>query len=161
MIQRSEERVAVYAGSFNPMTVGHLDIISRALCLFDKVVVAVGCNIRKPGDEKLAAANAAHIRKLMRSVARVEVVQYNGLTAEVVRECGACCIIRGVRSASDFDYERAMADANAKVEGVETVMLCADPAYSYVSSSMVRELQHFGCDVSQFLVTEEMVGDRL
>lgn len=154
-------RTAVYPGSFNPFTKGHLDIVARALRLFDRVIIAVGYNVRKPGAADAASATYDTLADLFKGFDRVECRLYSGLTADFVAETDACCIIRGVRNASDFDYEKPMADTNAAIAGVETVLLPADPALSFVSSSMIRELRHFGRDTSRFEASREDVADAL
>lgn len=143
-------RTAVFPGTFNPFTIGHLDIVRRARSLFDRVVVAVGCNISK---ETAAAVDTRldSIRKAVASLDGVEVTAYSGLTADLVRELGAVAVIRGVRSVADYEYERHMADANAMIEGVETVVLFSRPELSVISSSLLRELAHYGRDISRFL----------
>lgn len=137
----------LFPGSFNPYTRGHADIVERALKLFDRVVVAVGYNAQKQTNENDLEA----IRKLYADEPRVEVVAYSGLTVDAAREHGACAILRSVRSLKDYEYELQMADINRRLSGIETVILFARPELASVSSSVVRELQHFGCDVSQFL----------
>lgn len=154
-------RTAVYPGSFNPFTIGHLDIVSRALRMFDRIVIAVGYNISKPGAEECARENIVSLSKLFVDEPRVEVVGYSCLTVDLVKKLGACCIIRGVRSVSDFESEKRMGDVNRILGDVETVLLTASPQLSAISSSMVRELRHFGKDVSEFLPTREYVGEIL
>lgn len=132
-----------FPGSFNPFTKGHADIVERMLSLADKVVIGVGVNTRKPESETVAAENMALILDLYSSaeyVDRVDVVRYSGLTMEAARDLDADCVVRGVRNASDFDYEYALAAANKKVFGIETILLPADPSLSCVSSSVVRDL---------------------
>ena len=154
-------RTAVYPGSFNPFTKGHLDIVARALRLFDKVIIAVGYNVRKQGAADAASATYDSLSALFKGFDRVECRLYSGLTADLVAETEACCIIRGVRNAADFDYEKPMADTNAAIAGVETVLLPADPSLSYVSSSMIRELRHFGRDTARFEASREDVARAL
>lgn len=141
-------RTALYAGSFHPFTTGHRDIAVRALRLCDRLIIGVGRNIAKENDD--AEARAEAIRKAMADYPQVEVIVYQGLTAECARDCGADFLVRGIRSVSDFDAERTLAEVNLKVGGIDTVLLAADPALSYVSASMVRELESFGYDASRF-----------
>lgn len=143
-------RTALVTGSFNPFTVGHASIVERVLKMFDRVVIALGVNIEKMGAAE-AEALLQPIRALYAGDSRVEVISYSGLTATVVTETGACCIVKGVRNAADFEYERTMAEVNRRLCGVETLLMPALPEYQCVSSSMVRELRHFGADVSDFL----------
>lgn len=143
-------RTAVFPGTFNPFTVGHLDIVRRALNLFDRVVVAVGCNISKD-TAAMVETSLESIRKAVGSLDGVEVTAYSGMTADLVRELGAVAVVRGVRTVADYEYERRMADANGMIEGVETVVLFARPELSVISSSLLRELAHYGRDISRFL----------
>lgn len=146
------ERIALFPGSFHPFTAGHADIVARGLELFDKVVIAIGLNPEKPAADAAARVNA--IAALYRSEPRVEIVSYSCLTAEFARSCGARFILRGVRSVKDFEYERDMADVNHQISGIESVILFSRPELAAVSSSLVRELESYGHDVSQFLAKE-------
>lgn len=140
-------RRALFAGSFNPFTIGHKDIVTRGLELFDEVVIAIGENQDKSAqdrDERLEA-----IRATYKDEPRVRVEVFHGLTVDYAHEIGACALIRGVRTVSDFEYERQMADANRALAGLETVVLFAKPELGYVSSSLVRDLQRHGADVSK------------
>lgn len=142
--------IAIFTGSFDPFTVGHDDILRRALPLFSRIVIGVGVNERKQymlsAEERCAA-----IRRIYASEPKVEVKTYSDLTVDFARREGAGYIIKGVRSVKDFEYEREQADINRQLSGVETLLLYADPQLSSVSSSMVRELIHFGQDVSRYL----------
>lgn len=145
-----EQRIAIFPGSFDPFTRGHLDIVERGLDIFDRIIVAVGVNSSKQG----ASSTADRIAAITRAVARmnnVDVIEYTGLTVDVAKKYGACAILRGIRSVADFEYERNLAELNRKISGIETVMLCADPALAALSSSAVRELRSLGHDVSPFL----------
>lgn len=145
--QERPVRKAFFAGSFNPFTKGHADIVERALRVFDKVVIGVGINKDKPRTKPDTSA----IEALYAYDARVEVVIYKGLTAEAAIAAGCCALVRGVRSSKDFEYERDLAEVNALIAGIDTVTFYASPALTAVSSSMVRELQSYGIDTSQFL----------
>jgi len=140
----------LFPGSFDPFTKGHDDIVRRALGLFDEVIIGVGYNEQKPGwmsvEERVAA-----IRKLYADEPRVTVVSYTGLTADFAKEHGATAIVRGVRTMADYEYEMQMADVNRQLTGIETVFLPASPELASLSSSLVRELAHFGRDISAFL----------
>lgn len=140
----------VFAGSFDPFTIGHLSIVERAVKLFGKVVVAVGYNEHKPG-MWTAEQRVEAISRLFEGNPDVEVTSYQGLTATFARGQGADALLRGVRSVSDFEYERNLADTNREVFGVETVFLLAEPKTAFVSSSMVRELIHNGYDPSEYI----------
>ena len=140
----------IFTGSFDPFTIGHDDIVRRALPLFSRVVIGVGVNERKQymqsADERCAA-----IRRIYEGEEKIEVKAYSDLTVDFARREGAAYIIKGVRSVKDFEYEREQADINRQLSGVETILLYSDPHHSSVSSSMVRELIHFGQDVSRYL----------
>lgn len=158
MIQKSVDthRVALFAGSFDPFTRGHLDILRRGLRLFDRVVVCVGFNASKtpPGSCELLG-RVDSIKRVVGCDERVDVVSHGGLTVDAARRYGASALLRGVRSVSDFDYECRMADINRRLTGVDTVLLLADPQWASVSSSVVRELMSYGADVSQYLPDDD------
>ena len=141
----------IFVGSFNPFTVGHDSIVTRALPLFDRLVIGVvGDQVHKPGmpsaEERIRA-----IADLYRDEPRISVKPYYGLAVDFAKAENARFIVKGVRSVKDFEYEREQADVNRLLAGIETVLLYAEPQFSSVSSTMVRELQHFGADVSAFL----------
>lgn len=144
------DRTAIFAGSFDPFTIGHDSIVRRALPLFDRIVIGVGVNEAKrcmyPAEERVAA-----IASLYAGEPRIEVKAYSGLTVDLARQESAGFIIKGVRSVRDFEYEREQADINRIIGGVETLLLYAEPHLAAVSSSMVRELIHFGRSVDEFL----------
>ena len=140
----------IFTGSFDPYTIGHDDILRRALPLFDHIVIGIGVNERKSYMQS-AEKRMKTIKAIYADEPKVEVKTYNDLTIDFARRENASYIIKGVRSVKDFEYERDQADINRQLSGVETLLLYADPRYSAVSSSMVRELIHFGQDVSRFL----------
>ena len=140
----------IFTGSFDPYTIGHDDILRRALPLFDHIVIGIGVNERKSYMQS-AEERMKTIKAIYADEPKVEVKTYNDLTIDFARRESASYIIKGVRSVKDFEYERDQADINRQLSGVETLLLYADPRYSAVSSSMVRELIHFGQDVSRFL----------
>lgn len=137
-------------GSFDPFTSGHDAIVRRALPLFDRIVIGVGINERKQYMYS-AKVRVGAISRLYEGEDKIEVESYSDLTIDFARRHGAGFIIKGVRSIKDFEYEREQADINRKIGGVDTVMLFAEPQYESISSSMVRELIHFGKDPSEFL----------
>jgi pantetheine-phosphate adenylyltransferase len=146
----SGSRVAVYPGSFDPITHGHEDLIRRSLAFADRVIVAVAVNVAKQVlftlDERVAL-----IREAVRHPA-VEVQSFDGLLVGFAREVGATLIVRGLRAVSDFEYEFQMALMNRTLApGLETVFLVPAFDLTYLSSSLVREVARFGGDVSQFV----------
>nr|WP_288281644.1 pantetheine-phosphate adenylyltransferase [uncultured Prevotella sp.] len=146
-------KTGIFVGTFNPFTVGHDSIVTRALPLFDKLVIGVvGDHVQKPGIPP-AAERIEAIRALYADEPRIEVKAYFGLAVDFARSEGARFIVKGVRSVKDFEYEREQADINRQLTNgeVETILLYSEPQYASVSSSMVRELQHFGVDVSSYL----------
>lgn len=138
-------RVAVFAGSFDPYTIGHDDIAWRALRLFDRLVIVVARNPEKhymfSTEERVEA-----IRKLYRNDPRVSVVAYGGMIVDIAAEVGARFQVRGVRTAMDFEYERVEAEYNDKLGGLETVLLYSKPQFSTISSTAYRTLVYFHKD---------------
>lgn len=141
---------ALFAGTFDPYTIGHHRIVLRALPLFARVVVAVGRNADKLSKQSLEERVQA-ISSLYAGEPRIECVAYDGLTVDFAKSIGADCLLRGVRSVKDFEYERELADVNRQISGIETLLLISEPQYSSISSSVVRELMHYGKDVSKML----------
>lgn len=141
---------AIFPGSFDPFTIGHFDVVMRGLTLFDEIIIGIGINHNKrttfPLEERIAA-----IEKAFAQEPRVKVVAYQGLTIDFAVEHHAECILRGVRSVQDFEYERSIADANKQLSGIETVLLYTTPAYAHISSSLVRDLYAHGHDISAYL----------
>ena len=148
-------RTGVFVGSFNPFTIGHDSIVRRVLPLFDRLVIGVvGDNVHKP-DMPAAVERMEAIRQLYGNEDRIEVKSYHGLAMDFAKAEGAQYIIKGVRSVSDFEYEQWQADFNRRLGGIETILLYTEPELSSVSSSALRELQHFGVDISPFLPKKE------
>ncbi len=143
-------RRLLFAGSFDPFTLGHKSVVDRSLDLADETVIAIGTNEGKksmfPLDFRLD-----YIRRIYADEPRVRVMSYGGLTVDFAREVGATCLLRGVRDCKDFEYERQIAEVNRQLTGIETLLLITEERYSCVSSSIVRELIHYGKDVSRFL----------
>ena len=144
---------ALYAGSFDPFTIGHYDIAYRALTIFSKLVIGVGYNELKRG-EMPVEERVRRINKIFEKDSRVSVESYSGLTVDFAKKIGAGLLIRGVRNGTEFDKEKELADINLMVLGIPTVILPAKPSYSFISSSMVRELKHNGYDVTPYLPDE-------
>ena len=140
----------LFVGSFDPFTIGHASIVRRALPLFDHIIIGVGVNERKKYMLD-AEERVMRIKHLYAEEPKIEVKAYSDLTIDFARREQATYIIKGVRSVKDFEYEREQADVNRLLSGVETIFLYAEPQLSSISSTMVRELQHFGRDISEFL----------
>ena len=138
-------------GTFDPFTIGHDSIVRRALPLFDRLVIGVvGDNVHKP-NMRPAEERLQTIADLYRDQPAIEVKTYYGLAMDFARQEGAQFIIKGVRSVSDFEYEQWQADFNRRLGGIETILLYTEPELASVSSSALRELSHFGVDVTPFL----------
>lgn len=140
----------VFPGTFDPFTRGHQSIVNRVLALADEVVIAIGINESKHQMFTLEQRVEA-IRRLYANEPRVSVVAYQGLTMDLCREQGAQCIVRGIRTVQDFEYERNLADCNRKLSGLETILLFTEPEYAMISSSNVRELLRYGKDITDFM----------
>lgn len=144
------KRRAIFPGTFDPFTIGHLSLVERGLCMLDEVVIAIGHNDSKRTyftlEERLEM-----LRRLFADEPRVMVAQYNTLTIELAKEYEADYILRGIRTVNDFEYEKSIADVNRKLTGVETLVLFTEPEHTHVSSTIVRELLRYGHDVTQFL----------
>ncbi len=148
------EKKTLFAGTFDPYTIGHHSIAKRALALFDKVVIAIGHNPDKKTMSTIEERIEA-ISNLYRNEPRIEVTAYEGLTADHAKACGAQSLLRGVRSIKDFEYERDLADINREISGLETVILISEPQYAAISSSTVRELMSYGKDITKFIPQSE------
>ena len=147
----STERIALFAGSFDPFTVGHKSIVDRALPMFDRIIIGLGVNFSKT-PWSLLEERLGQIRSIYASDPRVEAVSFSGLATEFARSRGVRFMLRGVRTVADFEYERNLADANRLLEpAIETVLLPALPDLAVISSSLVRELARFGAPYEQFL----------
>ena len=153
------ERICLYAGSFDPITLGHMDIIERAANVFDRVLVAVASN---PGKQCAFSLDDRMymIRQATAHMKRVKVTSCRGLTVAFAREQGASVLIRGLRAVSDFEGERGLAQINRAIApDVETLFLIGKPEHSHISSSAVREMAGYGCDLTGFVPEglEEMI----
>lgn len=141
---------AIFPGTFDPFTLGHYSVVKRTLTFMDEVIIGIGINENKhclfPIERRLES-----IRKLYVDEQRVKVLAYSGLTVDFAQEQDAEFIVRGIRSVKDFEYEEGIADINRKLSGIETVFLFTEPELTSVSSSVIRELLHYGKDVSAFL----------
>lgn len=139
------ERNALYAGSFDPVTIGHLNIIERAAKMYDSLTVAIAVNPQKTGFFTVEE-RADIVREVTKHIPNVKVTAFSGLIADYVNENGFTAYVRGLRGIADFESELYMAEMNAKLftAGTETVFLMTDPRYSFVSSSIVREVASLG-----------------
>lgn len=156
-------KVAIYPGSFDPITNGHLDIIQRGCKTFDKVIVAVLINIDKKGlfhiDERVEL-----IKKATAHLKNVEVISFNGLLVDLAKQYNANVILKGLRAVSDFEYELQMALMNSKLDpNIETLFMMTSIQYSYLSSSSVKQVGKFGGDISGLVPGEilDIVRERL
>jgi len=151
------KRVGLYPGTFDPMTLGHLDIMKRASRLCDKLIVGVAINRDKNPlfvlDERVEMVE--HVVAPFRKRIDVEVLPFEGLLIHFVEQCGASMIVRGLRAVSDFEYEFQMAGMNDRLNpDIETVFLMADPQFQTIASRLVKEIARLGGDVSQFVTPE-------
>jgi len=134
------QRICLFAGTFDPITKGHVDIITRSLSLFDKLVVGIGTNSSKQPMFTLEQ-RTAWIKDIFRNEPRVEVMGYEGLTIDHCHKIGAGYVLRGIRSVIDFEYEKAIADMNRMLApDIETIFLTCSPLYSTISSTLVRDV---------------------
>ncbi len=143
-------RTAIFPGSFDPYTKGHDSIARRGLQLFDRIIIGVGINEKKKGIMAVEKRIQA-LKNLYRNEPRISVEAYSDLTVDFAKRKQADFILRGVRSHKDFEYELAIADVNKRLSGIETVILFTEPDLACISSTIVRELMHFGRDITEFL----------
>lgn len=147
------KRIAIFPGTFDPFTIGHQSIVRRALDLFDEIVIAIGVNDAKrtffTTEERVEM-----IQNIYKDNPQVRVAAYDYLTVDFAQEHKAQYILRGIRSVTDFEYEKTIADVNREISGVETVVLFTEPIYTHISSTIVRELMRFNKDVSEFVPSE-------
>ncbi len=144
-------RICLFPGTFDPVTLGHTDIINRALPLFDKLVIGIGRNVNKqPMFSEMQRLEWLH--EIYRGNDKVAAIAYDGLTVDCCRQVGATFILRGIRYVNDFEYEKAIADMNRSIaDNIETVFLTCLPQYTSVASTLVRDVLKNGGDVSKFL----------
>ncbi len=145
------EKIALFPGTFDPFTVGHESIVNRAQVLFDKIYISIGYNAQKDALFSLEERKG-FINQVFDGNPKIEVVHFEGLTIDFCKELGADYILRGLRTAADFEYERAIAQVNkAMYEGIETVFLLTMPEHTPINSSIVRDVLRHGGDVSKFI----------
>jgi len=141
----------IYAGSFDPFTYGHLDIVKSGSEIFEKLVIGVTYNIDKKGFIPIED-RVELIKEAVKSIPNVEVTSFNGLTVDFAKEKNASVLLRGLRNTTDFEYEKELAQVNEKLAGnIKTVFLMTKPEHSFVSSSAVRELYAYKSDLSEFV----------
>ena len=145
-----EEKIAIYPGSFDPVTNGHIDILERASKMFDKVIIAVLKNNNKksliPVEDRVNL-----IKEAIKEIKNTEVDSFDGLTVEYARKKGAKFLIRGLRAVSDFEYEMQLSQANMSIApDIGTVFLITKPKYNFISSGIVKEVASYGEDISKF-----------
>ncbi len=146
-------KAAVFPGSFDPITLGHKDIIDRALPLFDQLIIAIGVNV----DKKYmfdVETRMKMIELVYQNQPKIKVVRYKGLTVDFCHNNNLKFIVRGLRNPADFEFEKAIAQTNRKLGGVETVFLLTGPETSFISSSIVRDIFHNGGDISSLVPNE-------
>jgi pantetheine-phosphate adenylyltransferase len=157
------KKIAVFPGSFDPLTIGHEAIVLRALDLFDEIIIAVGANALKKSFYSLATREEA-IKKVFIGEPRIRVDHYEGLTVDFCRRNGAAYLLRGLRTAADFEFERAIAQVNRVLApDVESVFLLTVPEHSHINSTIVRDIIRSGGDASMFVPVaidlKEMKGE--
>jgi len=143
-------KIALFPGTFDPFTLGHLSLVERGLQIVDEVIVAIGINL----DKKTIFTTEQRLEmifRLFKDNPKVQVATYTGLTVDCAKAKGAGFILRGIRSVADFEYEKNIANVNREISGLETVVLFTDPEYSYISSSIVRDLWVHGKSIDNFV----------
>lgn len=144
-------RICLFPGTFDPVTLGHVDIINRAIPLFDEIIVGIGKNVSKAPMFSVEQ-RVAWIKEIYKGEPKVKGASYEGLTVNFCKEIGAKFILRGIRYVSDFEYEKTIADANRTLDkSIETIFLTGEPKYTSVASTIVRDIIRNGGDASPFL----------
>ena len=150
-MQKSNKKVALFPGSFDPLTIGHASIVARGLALVDEVIVAIGVNSQKVSYFSLEQ-RLQSIQKVFAHEPRVKVVSYSGLTISFCKSIGAQFILRGLRTSADFEFERTIAQMNKDLDpAIETLFLLTNPELSHINSTVVREVLRNGGDASKFV----------
>jgi len=151
-------KTALFPGTFDPFTLGHLSLVERGLQLVDEIIIAIGVNLDKktffPLEQRVQM-----ITLLFASESRIKIRTYDGLTVDFAEETGAKFIMRGIRSVNDFEYEKNIADINREIAGIETFVLFTEPRYTHISSSIVRELLTYGKSVEAFVPKNLNIDD--
>lgn len=145
------KRIAVFPGSFDPFTLGHFDIVERAIPIFDEIIIAIGVNSEKKGHQNIEE-RINFIQRVFKNKPTVSVKSYRNLTVDFCIENKATFILRGLRNGTDFEYEQKIAMMNQEIgNGIETIFIISSPAYVHLNSSVVREVAKYGKDISHFL----------
>lgn len=143
-------KTAIFPGTFDPFTIGHLSLIERGLNLVDEIIIAIGINPNKKTfftiEDRLEM-----IRNLFKNDNRIKVASYDCLTVDYAKQVNAEFILRGIRSVNDFEYEKNIADVNRKIASIETFVLFTEPEHTHISSSIVRELLFYGKNINEFV----------
>jgi pantetheine-phosphate adenylyltransferase len=149
-------KTALFPGSFDPITKAHVDIVKRSIGLFDKVYIGIGVNSLKSSLLSIETREQM-IRSVFESEPKIHIVAYEGLTVNFCKSIGAGYMIRGIRTVSDFEYEKAIAQMNHALEPeIESIFIVSKPGYSSISSSIVREIMRHNGDVAQFIPKEAL-----
>jgi len=149
-------KIALFPGSFDPVTIAHVDILKRSISLFDKVIIGIGRNSTKQPMLTLEQ-RIKILEAVFADEPKVEVQTYEGLTVDFCRETGAKYLLRGIRTVSDFEYEKAIAQMNHALEpSVESIFILSNPGYSSISSTIVRDILRHKGDVSKFIPKEAL-----
>jgi pantetheine-phosphate adenylyltransferase len=149
-------KIALFPGSFDPVTKAHVDIVKRSLGLFDKVYIGIGANSTKPGFLSIEKREQM-LRAVFETEPKIHIIAYEGLTVNFCKSIGATYMIRGIRTVSDFEYEKAIAQMNhSLMPDIESIFIVSKPGYSSISSTIVREILRFNGDVTQFIPKEAL-----
>lgn len=144
-------KIALFPGSFDPITKAHVDILKRSLSLFDKIYIGIGENSSKKSFLSIEKRKEM-VKAVFQDEPKVEIISYEGLTVNFCEKIGASHMIRGIRTVSDFEYEKAIAQMNhALIPNIESIFIVSKPGYSSISSTIVRDILRYGGDVSQFV----------
>ena len=149
-------KIALFPGSFDPVTKAHVDIVKRSVSLFDKIYIGIGANSSKQGLLSVAKREDM-LRAVFEMEPKIHIVAYEGLTVDFCKSIGAQFMIRGIRTVSDFEYEKAIAQMNhTMAPDIESIFIVSKPGYSSISSTIVREIMRHNGDVSQFIPKEAL-----
>lgn len=149
-------KIALFPGSFDPITKAHVDIVKRSVDLFDKLYIGIGHNSTKPGFLSVEKREEM-LRAVFENEPRIHIIAYEGLTVDFAKSIGAAYMVRGIRTVSDFEYEKAIAQMNHSLApDIESIFIVSKPGYSSISSTIVREVLRYGGDISQFIPKEAL-----